>query len=341
MALFECSTDLVALGMVGRSPCFLAALAKACRIATRDVPLLLSGETGTGKEVFARAVHYGGHRAGFPMIAVNCGAIPEHLFENELFGHAKGAFTDARESFAGLIQQANRGTLFLDEIEAMPLGGQVKLLRFLEDHSYRPLGSSAGQSADVRIIAATNESLKERVNQRTFREDLYYRLNVVTIDLPPLRFRVEDIEPLANHFLRRAISIYRGPERTLSSDAVDTLRGYHWPGNIRELRNVVEAAYLLAETNLLTSSDLSIDGGRQRETLDQEEAPDSGGATSPGSAGVLERMKAAKAKVVREFESVYLKRALAAANGNITQAARIAGKDRRALFALLKKHSIL
>lgn len=326
-ALMQIKQRLVAhFGMrqfVGESPSFLAAIEKVPRIAGCDVPVLLAGETGTGKEMCARGIHYLSRRAHGPFVPVNCGSIPNELFENELFGHESGAFTDARQPRRGLIAEAEGGTLFLDEVETLPHLAQAKLLRFLQDRQYRPLGASRSRQADVRVLAASNEDLQERVRERAFRQDLYFRLRVVSLMLPPLRDRQEDLVPLAHHFLQSAAQEYSRPVSGFSHDAIKKLSAYAWPGNVRELENVVRQAVVLSEGPVIRARDLQL-------------CSDSPSHPSP----FPEPLKIAKARVIEGFERSYLKEVLSACGGNISQAARQSHKNRRAFFALLQKYQL-
>ena len=219
--------------IIGANPVFCAEVKKLSRTASCDASVLIIGETGTGKEVFARTIHHLGERSGKPFIPVNCGAIPVDLVENELFGHERGAYTGASISHVGLIGEAASGTLFLDEIDSLPLMAQVKLLRFLQEREYRPLGSSKTLRADVRIISASSTDLRKAFAAGQLRQDLFFRLNVVTINIPPLRERLEDIIPFAGHFLRRYALKFDKPAREFSQAAVIKLMNYHWPGNVR------------------------------------------------------------------------------------------------------------
>ena len=308
--------------MVGHSDSFLRMTGKIPLLANSEATVLLTGETGTGKDLVARAIHYQGPRRGKPFVPVNCGALPDQLFENELFGHARGAFTHAVSPEQGLVSEAEGGTLFFDEVETVSLSAQVKLLRFLQSREYRPLGSSRSLVADVRIIAATNADLKQRVELRQFREDLYYRLNVLPLSLPPLRERVEDIPLLAAHFLSR---YGRRPGREvpgLSQEAIHKLCAYPWPGNVRELEGVMQRAAVLTSSSALQSGDIE---------LMMAIGPDRGERGS---------MREAKSSAVRDFERAYLTRILIAAQGNITRAAKSAGKERRAFQRLLRKYGL-
>ncbi|KAA0242848.1 MAG: sigma-54-dependent Fis family transcriptional regulator [Candidatus Brocadia sp. AMX2] len=225
-------------------------------LAWSDATVMIYGETGTGKELIARAIHYNSHRHGKPFIPVNCGALPDHLIENELFGHAKGAFTDASTAEKGLIAEAEGGALFLDEVDTLSSSAQIKLLRFLQDKEYRHLGSSKSRGADVRVIAATNSNLWYLVETKRFREDLYYRLNVLSVTLPPLRERVSDIPLLAAHFLTRYAKQNRRGLLHLSGDAMQKLIHYPWSGNVRELEGVIQRAAVLCASSVLEPEDI-------------------------------------------------------------------------------------
>ncbi len=244
------------LNLIGQSSLFLDALTVIKKAAQCAAPVLIEGETGCGKEVAARAIHYLGCRKDFPFIALNCGAIPDQLIENELFGHEKGAYTDAKQSQVGLTTQADGGTLFLDEIEALSAKGQVALLRFIEDHVVKPLGGTNGKKVDVRIVAASNERLSELVAQGLFRQDLLFRLNLLHLDLPPLRRRKDDIQPLAEHFLQKYRSQYQQPDKRFHPKTVEWMCAYHWPGNVRELENFVHRSFLLSDHPEIAQTDL-------------------------------------------------------------------------------------
>jgi DNA-binding NtrC family response regulator len=308
---------------IGSAPLFLATIEKIPSVASCDASVLLVGDTGTGKELCSRSIHYLSSRADKPFVPVNCGAIPADLFENEMFGHESGAFTDARQSRRGLIAETEGGTLFLDEVDSLAPSAQVKLLRFLQERQYRPLGGHY-RHADVRVIAATNQNLNAKVQQGTFREDLFYRLKVVTLRLPELRNRREDISPLAAHFLRMAAQEYNRPVKKLSAGAVQKLTSYTWPGNVRELENVIRQAVVMAAAPIIRARDLELG----IETLDSSETL------------FAESLKTAKARVVEEFERTYLEEMLLVCQGNISKAARRARKDRRSFFALLKKYGL-
>jgi two-component system response regulator HydG len=258
-------------GILGESAALRSALERAARVIPRPtVTILLTGETGTGKELVARAVHYNGPRREAPFVDVNCAAIPEHLLESELFGHEKGAFTDARAAKPGLFELANGGTLFLDEVGHLALPLQGKLLRALEERTVRRVGGTRSIAIDVRVIAATHVDLAAAVRRGEFREDLYYRLNVVPIELPPLRARREDVVPLARHFLARFAAEYGLPTPALSPAAARALEARDWPGNVRELRNLMERTLLLAGADTLDVEDFEADSPPAARAADVE-----------------------------------------------------------------------
>ena len=315
--------------LIGCSQAFQETVTLIRHIAETDAPVLIEGETGTGKEVAARAIHYSGGRQDHPFVAVNCGARPEHLIENALFGHARGAYTDARGSQPGLVALADGGTLFLDEVESLSGKGQVALLRFLQDLRYRPLGGHREEHANVRIIAATNLNLWQLVLAKQFRPDLYYRLQILFLRLPPLRERRGDPGVLASHFVGAFSARYGWRCRRLASDSVAALDRYEWPGNVRELENLVHRALLLTSDPVVAVPE---------EWL----AATSVAADAPSAdSGYFDLdLMDAKARVLDDFERVYLTRALARTGGNVSEAARRSGKERRAFGKLLKKYSI-
>lgn len=307
------------LDLLGESPSFLDEIKKLPLIARCDVTVMLRGETGTGKELIARAIHYLSPRYDRPFVPIDCGAIPPELAESELFGHERGAFTGAVAKTPGLISAAEQGTLFLDEVDALSLSVQAKLLRFLQQMEYRPLGSNKIKRADVRVISATNGDLQERVRSGEFREDLFYRLNVAQLRLPPLRQRPEDVVMLAKHFVTKYSARFKRPALEFSQHALQSLLMHQWPGNIRELENVVEAAVALCDGPLICESDLLF--------VAQESRP-------------MVSFREAKAQTINEFERDYIIRLLYACGGNVSEAARAAGKNRRALWELICKHGV-
>jgi two-component system response regulator GlrR len=309
--------------VIGTSPAFLAAVRLIERIARNDAPVLIEGETGTGKELAARAIHYGGARRNRPFVPVNCGAIPDSLVENELFGHRRGAYTDAKSEQAGVIAHAQHGTLFLDEVDALTPKAQVSLLRFLQDQHYRPLGDSRTSSADVRIISASNLNLASLTERGLFRLDLLFRLKVMHVTMPALRERRGDIALLAGHFLASCASRYGAGEKHLEAGTLASLERHGWPGNIRELENLICREYLLCDRDIV-------------------EVPAPSGSPPHAAAENLSALnfREAKTRAIAEFERRYLTDVLAAALGNVTKAANMVGKERRAFGRLLKKHAI-
>jgi DNA-binding NtrC family response regulator len=322
--------EFAELSLIGRSPAFAQSLQQIKKLARYDVSVLIQGETGTGKELAARAIHYLGGRRDAPFIPINCGAIPDNLLENELFGHERGAFTDAKEAQPGVVALAEGGTLFLDEIEALSPKAQVVLLRFLQDRHYRALGGRRLQQANVRLIAAGNGDVAAAVKLGRFREDLYFRLNIGLLSLPPLRERPGDARLLAEHFCRRYREQYRQPHRTLHPDSLRRLEQHEWPGNVRELENMVHREFLFSESeSVMLQSVTPLRTERRRNPLDRRRA-------------LLLRatLRHAKGQFISEFEKNYLSALLSQTGGNVTLAARQAGTERRALGKLLKKHGI-
>jgi DNA-binding NtrC family response regulator len=327
--LVERLRDLQALAkLVGETPSFREAIRSLPVVANVDATVLITGETGTGKEVVARAVHYLGPRAAFPFVPINCARLPDTLLEDELFGHERGAFTDAHAQRAGLFAHAEKGTLFLDELEALSPKAQTVLLRVLEHKKYSPVGSSRERDADVRIIAATNAPLDQLVRAERFRADLFYRLYVFPINLPPLRDRKQDILPLAQHFLKKHAPADR-PPLVISHAASEALVSYNWPGNVRELENAIIRSIHLCETNSITPDHLGL-------PISAQHTHDSSGTSSPE----LKSLKEMKRKTIEAFERDYLDRLMQKYNGNVSRAALAAGKERRELGKLLKKYQI-
>jgi DNA-binding NtrC family response regulator len=313
--------------LIGQSPVFRKAVGLIERMANCSASVLLYGETGTGKELAARAIHYLSPCGHLPFIPVNCGAFPDMLVESELFGHARGAFTDARDAQVGLVAQADGGTLFLDEVDSLSLKAQIALLRFLQDGSYRPLGSAKAVTSRARMVAATNADLVELVKRGAFRSDLFYRLYVLPVRMPPLRERDGDVILLAEEFLKRSAQQHgRGP-RCIDADSRRLLERYHWPGNVRELANVIQRECLLADGDCLRLTPEAIG------LLE-------GDGTYVGVGAMPSSFHQARAQALADFERHFVQRALAESEGNVSLAARRSGKERRSFGRLMKKHSI-
>jgi DNA-binding NtrC family response regulator len=305
--------------LIGDSPAMRRVYDLLDRISESSASVLITGESGTGKELVARAIHRSGPRASGPFVVVNCAAMPETLLESELFGHEKGAFTDARAARTGLFVQADGGTLFLDEIGEMPLPLQPKLLRALQEKKIRPLGSTTEVPFDARLVCATNRDLETAVEQKTFREDLYFRVNVVQIHLPPLRARGTDVLLLAQSFVDRLSARARRTPPQLSPEVAEKLLNYPWPGNVRELQNCVERALALSQGDRLTTRDLP-------PRIADYQVPKGAAADEPTEMVTLE-----------EMENRYILKVLAAVDGSRTAAARILGIDRVTLYRKLER----
>jgi len=303
-------------GLITRSPKMEDLLRQAKMVADSDASVLIYGESGTGKELLARAIHRASRRSERPFVGVNCGAIPGELLESELFGHARGAFTGAVQAHKGLFQAADGGTLFLDEIGDMPLPLQVKLLRVVQEGEVRPVGSTQAIPVDVRVISATHRDLDAQKAAGLFREDLYYRLNVVALHLPPLAERREDIPLLAAHFLRKLAERYRKAVPTLSPDAMALLVAAPWPGNVRQLLNLLEQAVALTTTTVIPATTVQ-------------------NALKEDAAALIPFEEARKS-----FERDYLVRLLKITGGNVTQAAQMAKRNRTEFYKLLQRHRL-
>lgn len=292
------------------------------RVADTDASIFIQGESGTGKEVMARAIHAASRRSGGPFVAINCSALPASLIESELFGHEKGAFTGAATARKGLLEEANGGTFFFDEITEMDLGMQAKLLRVIQERKVRRVGGNRELELDVRLIAATNREPKLAVDQKQFREDLYFRLAVVTLSIPPLRQRTDDIPVLAAQFLSEIAAAYHRPVEGFSPQVLERFANYTWPGNVRELRNVVERAVSLAARPVIREEDLP-DALR--------EAP-----TRTINVEVGESYEAAKNRLLDDFQRQYFTSLLAQEKNNISRVAQRAGVDRKTIYRILK-----
>ena len=315
--------------LVGASPAHIQLLQTLDRIAPIDAEVLISGPTGVGKELYAGYIHQHSLRAHAPFVAVNCAALPSDLIENELFGHVGGAFTGARPQSAGLVAEAEGGTLFLDEVDSLPIGCQAKLLRFLNEKEYRRLGDTRLRHANLRVIAATNTDLLAAIRAKTFRQDFFFRLRVVPVEVPALAQRSEDIPLLLAEFADRYSDAYRLPRVTFGERALGRLMSYQWPGNIRELENCVKFLTCLQLTRPVDPYDLPL--------LDDEPRPEIPPLDVLVESGSF---KAVKRDLVVQFERAYLENALRRSGGNIAAAARASGKPRRVFFELMRKHGV-
>jgi transcriptional regulator with GAF, ATPase, and Fis domain len=322
--------DWAQFNLVGESQAFRQVLRLIQQWARVDATVLLCGETGTGKELAARAVHYLSERQRGPFVPVNCGAIPDSILEAELFGHAKGAFTDARHDSRGVVGLAQGGTLFLDEVDSLSARGQAAILRFVQDHSYRPVGAARFEQGDVRVVAATNGDLAAACRAGRFRQDLLYRLNLLTVNLPPLREREGDALLLARAFVTRFSRQYRSPLKRLDGASARRLQApLPWPGNVRELEHLVHRSFLLAPGDTVDLGLPPLPG----------EPPDGPQPTSDAGSA-LRSFASGKLHAIAEFERGYLSEMLARAKGNLSLAARLAGKERSRFGRLVKKYGL-
>lgn len=303
--------------IIGASPAIERVLELLAVAAGSDITVLIQGESGTGKELVARAIHYTGQRASHPFITINCGAIPETLMEDELFGHVRGAYTDAHCDKKGVFEESDGGTLFFDEIGELYPSSQVKLLRVFQEREIRRLGETRNRQVDVRIIAATNKDLEQEIGRQRFREDLFHRINVMPIQLPPLRERLDDLPLLVDHFVRESNRELRRSIKGLTSRAHELLRDYSWPGNVRELDNRLKRAMVMA----------------RGEWIDADELAPFPATTSDENLPAFREAKAT-------FEKDYVVRALRITRGNVAAAARLAAKDRKDFYDLMKRHAI-
>lgn len=311
--------------MVGTSPAMQRVFETIRTVAETDATVLITGESGTGKELVARAIHQRSQRAEKNFVPVNCPTLPEHILEAELFGYVKGAYTDAKQDKQGLFQEAHGGTLFLDEIGDLPLNLQTKLLRVLQEREIKPLGSPKSLKVDVRVLASTNRNLKEKMAQKIFREDLYYRLNVISLNLPPLRERPEDIPLLAAHFLKKYAAEYGKRGLSFGPGLVEELGRLDWPGNVRELENTVRRAVILSRGSVITTADLGAE-------LEEK-------CVVPPSLSDLP-YREAKREIVDSFNKQYLSNLLTESRGNVTHAAKKGGLERQAFQQLLRRYGI-
>jgi DNA-binding NtrC family response regulator len=333
-------------GLVGSSTAMNNALSLARKASNASIPVLIEGESGVGKEVFANAIHDASLRSGKPFVAVNCGAIPENLVESILFGHEKGAFTGATEKRIGKFQEADGGTLFLDEVGELPLDIQVKLLRALQEKEIDPVGSRQSIKVNIRVISATNRNLATRVREGAFREDLLYRLNVFPISLPPLRERRNDVPALTEHFLERIANMEGLPHKNINDTAMTLLSSYHWPGNIRQLQNALFRAVILSESETLTADDFPHLHDLKPVSLAEEafpkraaDDPTYGEIRYPESALRLED-KEGQFRCLNDLEADIISKALKKYNGKMTEVARRLGIGRSTLYRKVAEHGL-
>ncbi|MGI9304073.1 MAG: sigma 54-interacting transcriptional regulator [Gammaproteobacteria bacterium] len=325
--------------LVGRSESHAVILEKLHTIASTDAEVLISGPSGVGKELYANYVHTQSYRKNQRFVPVNCGSLLGDLLENVLFGHVGGAFTGAKASSEGLVNDAEGGTLFLDEVDSLSVPCQIRLLRFLQDKQYRRLGENRLRQANVRIIAATNVDLEIAVKEERFRKDLFFRLRVVPVDIPPLRERPEDIPDLINVFTGRYAEKYKLQAIELGPEVIDRMKIYNWPGNIRELENCVAYLTCLQLQRPIQLQDLPL-----LDKLNADLKPGPEDSQNHSGFRVVDtepdKFNSAKSRVIADFEKQYIGRALKNTNGNVSAAARMIGKNRRALFELMRKHEI-
>src|SRR5689334_858322 len=308
--------------IIGRSLAMQRVLETVAQVSDLPANILIEGESGTGKELIARAIHAHSSRASGPFIAVNCAAIPETLLESELFGYVRGAFTDARKDRSGLFREANGGMIFLDEISELPLTLQSKLLRVLEDKEVRPLGANQAEKVDTRVLSASNRNLEDLVRTDKFRQDLYYRLNVIRIELPPLRHRGDDLPLLVQHFVEKFAAGAKRHVDGIEPEALAVLKNYDWPGNIRELEHTIERAVLLGKESRIALEDLPSN------------------VVADGHSSVVLAQALTKQLTLRDLEREYVAKVLDATNGNKTEAAKILGVDRTTLYRKLEEYKL-
>jgi DNA-binding NtrC family response regulator len=329
----------VGVNLIGRSPQMRSLLRIMSQAARYDATVLIKGETGTGKELVARGIHYSSARRDRAFVPVNCGALNDELLLAELFGHEKGAFTDAKRTHRGLVDQASGGVLFLDEIDSLSPRGQAAILRFLQEQEYRPVGSSAVVKANARVVAASNKDLPELVARARFREDLYYRLNLLDIVVPPLRLRTGDVEVLAEDILAKLSVRHRTPPKRLHPLTRSWMVEYAWPGNVRELQNFLYRVFVRCREEIILvphvkGDPIAMHGGEGTGFAPPYEAP------REPAAGPLHPFNRERARALEQFERSYLDRAMRSSNGNVSLAARRAGKERRTFRRLLKKYGM-
>ncbi|HDQ39920.1 MAG TPA: sigma-54-dependent Fis family transcriptional regulator [Desulfonatronum sp.] len=330
-------------GIVGSSATMTACLQTVAACAASDANVLISGETGTGKELFARAIHFNSDRKDFPFVVVDCAALPDTLVESTLFGHEKGAFTTAEKKHVGLVRQAHGGTLFLDEVGELPLSAQKSFLRVLQERTFRPVGGATEVFSNFRLVAATNKNLVQMAASSAFREDLLHRLQTVQLHLPSLRGRESDIKELLQHFLDRICKKHGNDSKGLSLEVIDTFAGYHWPGNVRELINALECALISAGTEPILypehlPTNLRVCCAQQ--SLQAVATPFSPRTINRPTPETFPKLKEYRARVLAEIESRYLRKLLRIAENNIAKACEISGMSRPRLYAMIQKYNL-
>lgn len=323
----RCPEPYIFEKMVGKSPAMRRVFETIQMLAKTDHTVLITGESGTGKDLTAQAIHQLSGRSNGPFVAVNCPTVPENILESELFGYKKGAFTHATSNKIGLFQEANKGTIFLDEIGDISPAIQTKLLRVLQEKEIKPLGDSRTIHVDVRIIASTNQDLKAKIKNHEFREDVFYRLNVLPIHLPALRERIEDIPLLCNHLLEKHREELKQPDKMISPELMEMFKQRHWEGNIREMENIIIQGMLFSTDEVIEPADVGLSSGHNQPMAWEE-----------SMAGLP--YKAAKEKVLQNFNNAYIGHLLSTNKGNITQAAHACGMERQALQQIMRRYSI-
>ncbi len=334
----DAMNDMIEHNILGRSAAIQQVI-KTIRVQSKyPTPVLISGETGTGKELAARGLHYSGPFASMPFIPLNCSTFNDELFTSELFGYKKGAFTDAKKDQVGLLTAAEGGSLFLDEIDSLSLKSQAALLRVIQEKEYRPIGSNEIKKTNVRLITATNRDLPKLIEEGKFREDLYYRLLILTLEMPPLRSRPEDIHLLVDHFIHKLNQQYELDVQGMSEQALERLYQHDWPGNVRELENTIHRLYLTCESSEISQVDIpGVELAKKDNSVHPSYAmPCDVQRLAEGKVTFSEEKK----RAVEAFEQSFIEQVLNHTNGNITRAANLCGKERRAFGKLVKKYNI-
>ena len=338
--------SIVEDNIIGDSIEMLNMKKKITALSNYTATVLISGETGTGKELVARGLHYSGQHSGKPFIAVNCSTFSDDLFASELFGHKKGAFTDAKSDKEGLLSSIDGGTIFLDEIDCLSLKSQASLLRVLQESEYRPIGSNQVLKVNVRFIAATNSNLKDKIKEGLFRQDLYFRIYILSIEIPSLRERKTDIPLLVNHFIAKLNKLYMSNKKSASTNFMNYLLNYTWPGNVRELENCIHRHYLLSQGDIIDIQP-KYESNLQLSKQNTENEINNSSDTITVSLKIIEdesneflNFANAKKITIEKFEAKFVSRLLYICKGNVTKAAELCGKERRAFGKMVKKYNI-